>query len=82
MELLIYGAALGVSAAYIVPILAKIFVGFLPASIQTNFTVPTATPATLTAGFWAILFWGVLLGASLWAVSLIRPVGEAVRESA
>lgn len=82
MELLIYGLALGFSAAILVPIVAGLSAKVLPTSISQNVSVPTSYPTTGAGILWSILFWGLFLGLSLWAVSLIGPVGRAVRSEA
>lgn len=82
MELVIYGLALGIAAVYIVPILAGLTRNFLPATVQANMSVPTAYPASFTAGLWSIVFWGAFLALALWAVSMIKPIGRAVRSEA
>jgi hypothetical protein len=82
MELLIYALALGVAAVYIVPILAGIAKGFLPATVSAQMTVPTTYPQTFSAGLWSIVFWGALLGVALWAISFVRPVKRAIQREA
>ena len=82
LELVIYAAALGVSVVYIVPVLASFIKGMLPATVQANFNVPTTYPTTLQAGLWAVAFWGALLGVTLWAISMVHPVGKALKAEA
>lgn len=80
MELIIAAAGLGVSATFLVPFLYGIVKGFLPATITSSVSIPTTYPSTGSGFLWSTLTWGVLLGAALWAISFIRPVGTALRE--
>jgi len=79
MQLAIYAGALGLCAALIVPILYGFLSRFLPASIKAASTVPTSYPTTLQGVLWSVVVWGVFLGAAIWLVSMIRPVGSAIR---
>lgn len=78
----LYALALGVSAVYLVPLIANVIKGMLPSTLAANFNVPTATPATTTAGLWSVVFWGVLLWTAIYIVSMIKPVGRAIRREA
>jgi hypothetical protein len=80
MEYVIFAVALGFVATIIVPLLYGQASRFLPATLTTNANVPTSIPQG--AGIlWSIVTWGVFFGVALWLVSMIRPVGTAVRES-
>lgn len=82
MELLIYGGALGISAAILVPILYSFVGGLLPASLTTGVQIPTAIPASAQAIATSVVLWGVFLGLALWAVSMIHPVRMAIEHEA
>lgn len=81
-ELVIYALALGVVATLFVPLLFGFTKGFIPASIQPNIAIPTAYPTGGAAILWSVVFWGIFLGLGLWLVSMVKPVGEAVRREA
>lgn len=82
IEFLFYAAILGAAVVYIVPLLAGVVKGMLPATVAANFNVPTAYPTSMTAGLWSIVFWGALLGATLWALSHVRPIGRVIERGA
>ena len=82
MEFLIYVLALGVGASLIVPIAYSFIAGKLPASIGTNAMVPTAYPKTAKGIVVSVLFWGLFLGGALYLLSMVKPVGEAIRRQA
>ena len=82
MELVIYGLALGVSATLIVPLVYGLVRGFIPATISGNVNIPSGYPASGAAILWSVVVWGVLLGGSIWLVSMFKPVGRAIREEA
>lgn len=78
-EFALYALALGASAVFIVPILAKIIVSILPASMSTYLSgLPQSYPEGMAA-VWAVVAWGVALAGALYLVSMIKPVGRAVR---
>lgn len=79
MELLLYMAGLGVSAAVIAPFLFGLVKNFLPASIQSASTLPSTYPSSGAAILWSVVLWGAFLGGAVWLISLVRPVGEAIR---
>lgn len=82
VEYLFGAAALGVAYAYVLPLLASLIKGFIPASFAADFTVPTTYPKTLTAGLWSIVFGGALLALSVWLVAKVGPLGDGVRKVA
>lgn len=82
MELALYGGALGLSAAFLVPLIYGFIKGLLPASVTSNVAIPTSYPTTGAGILWTVLIWGGLLGLSLWAISFIKPVGRAIESEA
>lgn len=55
MEFLLFGGALGVVAALIVPLLYGRASSFLPATITTNANVPTTIPSGGAAIVWSVV---------------------------
>lgn len=81
MELVIYALALGLAAAFIVPLLYGFVASYLPTSITAGVSVPTTYPTSVQAFLISVVLWGIFLGASLWALSYIKPVARAARAS-
>lgn len=80
IEYLFGALALGIAYAYVMPLIAGLVKGFIPASMAGDFTVPTTFPATLTAGMWSVVFSGALLALSVWLVAKVGPLGRGIRE--
>jgi hypothetical protein len=82
MEILLYGLVLGIAAALIVPLFYGVVGRWVPTSVGQHIVVPTAYPKTAAGIFWSIVVWGLFLGLAIWLVSLVPPLGKAVREEA
>ncbi len=81
-EFVVYGLALGITAAFIVPLLVSIAKKIFPASWSQMFTgLPSSYPQG-TGIFWSVIAWGLFLGTALWLVAQLRPVRRAIQEVA